>query len=165
MEQHSGGLAKVPAKNGSSPVGVGVDAWGVDFGLLGDGGNLMGNPVHYRDRRTLCDLDAVTGREFKVVRLVGGRAQNALLCQMTADACNCVVVAGPVEAAALGNLVAQAVATRYLAGFREASRVTAGTEQTRTYLPKDNSMWQEAAMRLNTIHEARAARQDAAPTV
>ena len=116
-------------------------------------------------RSTLCDLARVTGRKFNVVRLVGGGSRNSLLCQMTADACNCVVVAGPVEAAALGNLVAQAVSKRYLADFHEASKVMAGTEQTRRYLPKDNDMWQEAARRLDTIREARAASQNAAPMV
>src|SRR5438105_3910902 len=32
--------------------GIGVDAWGVDFALLGEGGELLQNPFHYRDRRT-----------------------------------------------------------------------------------------------------------------
>lgn len=116
-------------------------------------------------RRTLHDLATVTGRTFKVVRMVGGGARNSLLCQMTADACDCPVVAGPVEAAALGNLAAQAVATGYLADFREAREATTSAEEIRTYLPKDNSAWQEAAMRLNKICNARAAHHDAATTV
>jgi rhamnulokinase len=58
--------------------------------------------------RTLDELDAIVGRRTKVVHVVGGGAQNALLNQLTADAVGCRVVAGPVEATVLGNLLVQA---------------------------------------------------------
>jgi rhamnulokinase len=57
--------------------------------------------------RTLDELDAIVGRRTKVVHVVGGGAQNALLNQLTADAVGCRVVAGPVEATVLGNLLVQ----------------------------------------------------------
>jgi len=55
-----GGIAAGKLLN---PAGVGVDTWGVDFGLLDKQGNLIGNPVHYRDRRTNDMLEHV----FKIV--------------------------------------------------------------------------------------------------
>ena len=50
----------------------------------------------------------LSGREVSVVHIVGGGARNGLLCQLTADACGMPVVAGPVEATALGNALVQA---------------------------------------------------------
>ena len=55
-------------------------------------------------------------RGVDVVHIVGGGARNALLCQLTADACGLPVVAGPVEATALGNVLVQARAPGSLSG-------------------------------------------------
>jgi rhamnulokinase len=46
------GLRAAGSKWGNSIASVGVDTWGVDFGLLGQGDELLGNPYHYRDSRT-----------------------------------------------------------------------------------------------------------------
>ncbi|MGQ9629400.1 MAG: rhamnulokinase [bacterium] len=46
------GLAKISSESGHDIAGIGVDTWGVDFGLLNRGGELMGIPHHYRDQRT-----------------------------------------------------------------------------------------------------------------
>ena len=58
--------------------------------------------------RTLDELDAITGRRTEVVHVVGGGAQNALLNQLTANVVGRRVVAGPIEATVLGNLLVQA---------------------------------------------------------
>ena len=69
-------------------------------------------------RRTVHAAIELSGREVQAVHLVGGGAQNALLCQLTADACELPVIAGPVEAAAYGNVLVQARAAGDITGDR-----------------------------------------------
>jgi sugar (pentulose or hexulose) kinase len=59
-------------------------------------------------RRAIIAVQELAGRHVDVVHIVGGGAQNELLCQLTADACGLPVIAGPVEATALGNILIQA---------------------------------------------------------
>ncbi len=77
----------------------------------------------------LDQAEQLSGQPIEVVHLVGGGAQNALLCQLTADAAGRPVVAGPVEATALGNLLVQArthgVISGDLAALRKRVRATA----------------------------------------
>lgn len=83
-------------------------------------------------RRTLDELDAITGVRAEVVHVIGGGARNRLLNQLTADACGRRVVAGPDEAAALGNLLVQARALGDLPGnvpLRAVARASATLTQ------------------------------------
>ena len=59
-------------------------------------------------RRCVATASALAGVDPEVVHVVGGGSENELLCQLTADACGLPVVAGPKEAAALGNVLVQA---------------------------------------------------------
>ncbi|MEU4833968.1 rhamnulokinase family protein [Streptosporangium sp. NPDC023615] len=58
----------------------------------------------------------LTGREVDTVHIVGGGSRNALLCRLTADACGLPVVAGPVEATSIGNVLVQARADGAVSG-------------------------------------------------
>ena len=84
------------------------------------------------------------------MHLVGGGARNDLLCQLTADACGLPVEAGPVEAAALGNVLVQARAVgavpAELAGMRDLLR---RTQRIRRFEPGGSSTaWDDAERRL-----------------
>jgi rhamnulokinase len=88
--------------------------------------------------RTIARAAALTGRAVDTVHMVGGGSQNALLCQLTADACGVPVVAGPVEATALGNVLVQARAHGALSGTLEDLRaVAAASTDLVTYHPRE----------------------------
>ncbi|MEU0405398.1 rhamnulokinase family protein [Streptomyces sp. NPDC006197] len=100
-------------------------------------------------RRTLRRAAELAGREVARVHLVGGGARNALLCQWTADATGLPVVAGPVEATALGNVLVQARAAGLVGGLGSMRRLVARTRPLRHYVPQgDGAAWDRAAARL-----------------
>jgi rhamnulokinase len=100
-------------------------------------------------REAVEDAQRLAGHPVDVVHIVGGGARNALLCQLTADACGLPVVAGPAEAAALGNVLVQARAGGLvgdLAGMRD---LLVRTQRPVRYEPRgDGARWRAAASRL-----------------
>lgn len=87
--------------------------------------------------RTVHEAAGLSGRRLDVVHVVGGGAQNALLCQLLADACGLPAVAGPVEATAIGNVLVQARSCGTLAGGLDALRVLVrDTQQLRRFEPR-----------------------------
>jgi rhamnulokinase len=85
---------------------------------------------------TVHEAAALSGKDLKVVHVVGGGAQNALLCQLLADEVGLPVVAGPVEATAMGNVLVQARASGTLGGDLDALRdLVRRTQQLRRYEP------------------------------
>lgn len=86
--------------------------------------------------RTVRAAEALTGARIEVVHVVGGGGRNELLCQLTADACRLPVVAGPVEAAALGNALVQARAADVLHGGLPELRELVARLPNRRYEPR-----------------------------
>jgi sugar (pentulose or hexulose) kinase len=66
------------------------------------------------------------------------------LCQMTADACGREVIAGPVEAAALGNAMVQAVATGHVSNLADGRAALKRSVHYESYSPARGSAWEEA---------------------
>ncbi|MCL2637989.1 MAG: rhamnulokinase [Oscillospiraceae bacterium] len=82
------------------------------------------------------EIKACTGKNYKTIHIVGGGSQSALLCQLTANACNCEVKAGPVEATALGNIAIQLITSGEIADLKTARKVIARSCKVKTYLPE-----------------------------
>ncbi len=86
-------------------------------------------------RRAAADLERVTGEPVDTIHLFGGGSQNELLCELTAEACSRKVVAGPVEATALGNLLIQARALGHLPPGTGIRDVAARSSELDVYTP------------------------------
>lgn len=89
-------------------------------------------------------LQEATGRHFGVLHVLGGGAKDGLLCRMTADAAGLRVVAGPVEATALGNLMLQLCALGVLPSLEEGRRMIARQEKLTEFLPQSTAAWENA---------------------
>lgn len=87
--------------------------------------------------RAAVQASRLTGTPLRTINLVGGGAQGALLCQATADRSGVPVVAGPVEATALGNVLVQARAAGAVRGGLDAlRRLVTATQPTVRYDPR-----------------------------
>ena len=94
-------------------------------------------------RQTLRELDELVGRRIGRVHVVGGGVQNKLLCQMIADAANRPVVAGPIEATAIGNLLVQLMAHDGRVDLRSVRQVVRDSFDPVTYEPRAADAWDE----------------------
>ncbi len=94
-------------------------------------------------RRTLGELDGLLGRKVSRIHIVGGGVKNSLLCQMVADATNRPVIAGPVEATAIGNLLVQLLATNGTVDLRAIRQVVRDTFEPVAYEPRDAKRWND----------------------
>jgi len=102
-------------------------------------------------RRNVRLASTLSGQPVDVVHVVGGGTRNALLCQLTADASGLPVLAGPVEAAALGNVLVQARALGAdLPDLPAMRALVAATQELTRYAPSgDASPWADAEARLH----------------
>ena len=82
------------------------------------------------------DLEKLTGTRYEALHVVGGGCQNRVLNQWTANETGLPVLAGPVEGTALGNLMAQWIATGVFAGLAEARQALRRSVELQTYRPE-----------------------------
>jgi rhamnulokinase len=107
--------------------------------------------IALKSRWVLEGLERLTGARIATIHIVGGGTQNRQLCQATADACRRRVVAGPIEATALGNLMVQAIAAAEIGSIAEARKVVGNSFPIAEYDPRDAAQWDEAYGRLKAI--------------
>jgi rhamnulokinase len=96
-------------------------------------------------------LRELTGRPLTRLHIVGGGSQSKLLNQAAADAIGCTVIAGPVEATAIGNLLVQAIALKDIESLAALRRTVRDSFPVTTYKPNDRQAWETAFDRFHRL--------------
>ena len=112
-----------------------------------------------RYRWVLERLEELLGKRLETIHVVGGGCQNTLLCQLTADACNRVVVAGPVEATALGNVLVQMLGLGLLRSLEQGRAVVRRSSDVKMYEPRQPDRWREPYKKFLELLEAQEERR------
>ncbi|MDW7655628.1 MAG: rhamnulokinase family protein [Bacillota bacterium] len=103
-------------------------------------------------RVTKDQIETVTGKRFPALHVVGGGTKDGLLSQFTANATGSRVIAGPIEATALGNMAVQLLAQGALKDLPDARRVIANSFDLKHYQPADQAVWAQALTQYRGIY-------------
>lgn len=88
------------------------------------------------------EIERLTGDPVTQIRIIGGGSKNRVLNQFTADATGRKVLAGPVEATALGNIAMQMLATAEVSSLGEARALIDRSFPTQVFEPRESDRWQ-----------------------
>jgi sugar (pentulose or hexulose) kinase len=102
---------------------------------------------------TYQSLEALTGKTFDTLRIVGGGCKNITLNQFAADATGRKVIASPKEATAIGNIVMQMLAMGDIASLAEGRGIIRNSfaDETKTYLPQGCEAWKAALKKWRSL--------------
>lgn len=102
-------------------------------------------------RLALEQISKCTGKKFSVLHLMGGGTKDGFLCELTAQSLGIDVVAGPIEATALGNIVLQLIALGEIESIEQGREIIARTEKVTTFAQETSPEWDEAFERFCRI--------------
>jgi rhamnulokinase len=105
--------------------------------------------LRYRD--VFEKLEDLTGRRHDVLHVVGGGSRDVVLNQFTADALQRFVVAGPVEATAVGNILMQMIATRAIRSLDQGRELVGQSFPVTSFKPGASEPWEEANARFRKL--------------
>jgi len=107
-------------------------------------------------RNTKQEIEQLTGKKISVVHAVGGGVLNDLLMQLTADALECTIEAGPTEGTIVGNVGVQAMAVGKVSSVSEWRDIVLNSFQPNTYEPRDGDYFNQNEKAFQRILSQRA---------
>lgn len=102
-------------------------------------------------RLALEQISECTGKQFDVLHLMGGGTKDGFLCELAAQSLGIPVIAGPIEATALGNIILQLIALGEIESIEKGRQIIAETEKVKTFEAPRTPDWDEAYKRFCDI--------------
>ena len=100
---------------------------------------------------TLEQIESVIRKPVERIHIIGGGANNRFLCQLTADATELPVIAGPIEATAIGNILIQARGLGYIDSLSEMRKIVSESFDMMQYMPSKALNWKETYQRFKKL--------------
>jgi len=95
-------------------------------------------------RMTVEKLEDLLGKKLPVIHMVGGGIKDKLLCRFTAEATGRSVIAGPIEASSIGNILVQAMALGKIKDLKQIRNIVKASFPIVTYTPTEKELWDKA---------------------
>lgn len=105
----------------------------------------------FKYRYTYEQISECLDKKYEKIHIVGGGSKDSLLCQMTAEASGLEVIAGPVEATAIGNILVQLIARGEIKNLEEGRKIISASFDTVKYVPLEHDIWNKEYERYKSI--------------
>jgi rhamnulokinase len=112
------------------------ETYGVTLTSVGDIAKAAYNGLGNLYQKVIMELEEVTGKNIEVIHMVGGGIQDTYLCQKVADVTQKKVIAGPIEASCIGNVLMQLKAVGEIESLAEGRALVAQSFEQHVYLPR-----------------------------
>lgn len=113
------------------------ETYDVELSTIGEIARAAYNGLAILYKKTIDAFEQITGHDINVVRMVGGGIQDQFLCQHVANTVKKEILAGPIEASALGNIVIQMKAVGEVEDLKRAREMIASSFEQKVYLPEE----------------------------
>lgn len=119
------------------------EKFGIEPKEVGEIVRIINESLAFKYKTALEEIEYCTGKKYDSIYMIGGGVQSNMLCQMTANACNCTVYAGPIEATVLGNISIQLITNGKIKNMKEARKIIKNSENIKVYKPENIEKWNE----------------------
>ena len=125
--------------------------FGIEIKTVGEVVRVINESLAFKYKCALEEIEECTGKKYNSIYMIGGGVQSQMLCQMTANACNCTVYAGPIEATVLGNISIQLITNKKIKNMKKERKIIKNSETIKVYKPQNIEEWNKNYIRFKNL--------------